>query len=423
MIRVRRLTLLLALFLGTTVLAHATNYTWNVASGNWNTAGNWLGGVVPDYNIDNTADVIISNGGTCTVNALVRCRDITITNGTLGVSGTRNITIHGSANLSGMNGFPAANLTLVMNNTTVNATLTAPTNTLLSINSLTINCSPNTVALAGTLTLAAGSALTMSSGTFSLYDAFNTLTAATLVIPATPLWTTGATLDINKGILDAHTTSINVATAGVAITQTTGTLLSIGFTISAGTYTFTDAGFLTCTGSISISAGTFTAGASTVTMKGTSTITTTPALNNFTVDAAGNTVSMASALTMNGNLSVTNGTLATGNFGFTATGTLNVSGTLDLTGSTLSTAFPPPFQVAGVGTVSTGGTIVTGNNSMWFKSDLTLDRGTFNFSGATADSTTIDVDGTLSGTTAGAATSTWTNGAAEPARSDRQAQT
>ncbi len=146
-------------------------------------------------------------------------------------------------------------------------------------------------------------------------------------------------------------------------------------------------------------------------MTGSSTITMTPALNKFVVDAVGNTVSMASSLTMNSDLTVTSGTLATGNNGFTVSGALSVGGTLDLSGSSLATAFPPFFQVTGVGTVSTGGTVITGDNSMWFKSNLTLDGGTFNFSGATVNGTTIDIDGLLSGTLAGAATSTWLNNA------------
>ena len=456
-LRVSRTAILIALFLGTAVLVGAATLTWNGGTGPWNVAGNWTS--VPNTGAPPTAaDDVFIPSGTCNIDGSRSCKTITVNGGALGVSGIgRNLIVNGMADFRLMTAYPAANLTLNMQNSTP-AILYGPNNTGVHIIGLFVNCAGTTLSLSGTLTLSGVGVLTMNAGTFSLY---NGVTPATLTLAANALnMATAATLDVGTGTLDGGTNgaSITVNNAGATISQSTGTLSCTGLTVSAGSYTLSDAGvvtvgaggitangtgaitlnaaavstvgfnqtagtpstnagsaLITSSGSVAVTAGTFTAGSSTLTMTGNSTIqglTTTNGFFNVTVASGANTVSMASALTMNGNLSVTNGTLATGNFGFTATGTLNVSGTLDLTGSTLSTAFPPPFQVAGVGTVSTGGTIVTGNNSIWFKSDLTLDGGTFNFSGATADSTTIDVDGTLSGTPAGAAASTWTNGAA-----------
>jgi len=46
----------------------AATFSWNVSSGNWNVAGNWLGGTAP---VSNTADNLVSlaNGGTTTLTA------------------------------------------------------------------------------------------------------------------------------------------------------------------------------------------------------------------------------------------------------------------------------------------------------------------------------------------------------------------
>jgi cysteine-rich repeat protein len=72
--------------------AHATTYSWNVASGDWFTPGNWSPTGTPGLG-DN---VTISNGGTCTLDAAVSINDFTLS--TLAAStltGSGTLTVNG----------------------------------------------------------------------------------------------------------------------------------------------------------------------------------------------------------------------------------------------------------------------------------------------------------------------------------------
>src|SRR5690242_6619046 len=75
--------------------AHAAGYSWNVASGDWFTPGNWNPNGVPGAGDDAT----ISNGGTCTLSAAASVTNFTLSNGALGGSGT--LSVSGTTSWSG----------------------------------------------------------------------------------------------------------------------------------------------------------------------------------------------------------------------------------------------------------------------------------------------------------------------------------
>src|SRR5579864_4872107 len=73
-----------------------TSVNWNGGNGNWSTAGDWSGGVVPNNGGGKTYNVTISNGTTETVtlNLGVTISDLTLgTSATLQSSGSNSLTI------------------------------------------------------------------------------------------------------------------------------------------------------------------------------------------------------------------------------------------------------------------------------------------------------------------------------------------
>jgi hypothetical protein len=92
----------------TKVQAGATNFTFNVASGTWNTSGNWSPGGIPGQNVGDTAtipttDTVTGMGGvspTITTLTINGTGALTVDAGTLTVSGTTTVGSSGAARLT-----------------------------------------------------------------------------------------------------------------------------------------------------------------------------------------------------------------------------------------------------------------------------------------------------------------------------------
>lgn len=85
----------LGLLLVTADAARAITYSWNVASGDWFTPGNWSPSGPPGAG----DDAVISNGGTCTLDAAASVTNFTLSSGVLNGSGT--LTVTGTTSWSG----------------------------------------------------------------------------------------------------------------------------------------------------------------------------------------------------------------------------------------------------------------------------------------------------------------------------------
>jgi hypothetical protein len=270
-----------AIVLAACSTAHAQT-SWNVASGNWNTAGNWNPTTVPV-----SGDASISNSGTATLN----------TNST----GLASLTIGSGSVLEKDNTVTARSIT--MSTTALSGLIT---------NSGTIRYGQATGP--GTFTITSGPAGWNNSGLITTSAAGQTLA---LVAGGTITVTNSGTVRADGGILNLNQSNtgqtFSITNSGGLLRATNGGTLSMnsGVTITGG--------------SLSIDAGSF--------FRVNRTNTTT-ALTNVTVTNAGTMLSQSSSqnfiLNFNGTTALTN----TGTLEYLTSGT----GTPSANGSAASTA-------------------------------------------------------------------------------------
>jgi hypothetical protein len=372
-LRAPRLAILITLFLCAAVLTQAdapTDSYHLVTSGNWGTVANWFDdttGLAATAVPGSSSNVTIGGNLTCTLEANHSVNNITVTSGSL--TGGNILLVSGNANLSGISTYSVGTLWML---NAANVTLTAPP---VPIGNLTINCTPGTnkVSLAGSLTVTG--TLTMSSGTFSLY---NGGTPATLNLSTALNMAAAATLDVGTGAFTTSS-SLTEGNAGATITQSTGTLSCTSFTMTNGAYTFSGSGTMTVAGSWNRSGGTFTPGAGTVVFSATGSIQNAETFNNLTVTAG--TMTLAQLMTL-------------------ATNTVTVGNNLTLLGGTLSTGalmdstHTPPHPVIQIGTAGNPGNV--------FVNGGTLDLSQAPNPGGGNPFTIVEIFGSLSGTAGGA---------------------
>ncbi len=388
----------------------AIDYTWDGLNGvtqssDWNTSGNWLGGVVPTL------------GGTFSADRLL------IANSTTGAGaiynpGTGVTTTFGSGRglIVGQAGVGAGSLSITSGTLRINGNqnpiMANANNATLLINGGTLDVTGNTTAFAQVFNGTAGvtSTFTISSGTFlgNRFDLFlnnvnGNFATTTLnlnggifavndIVRSATTGTGTSTINLNGGTLQArasstsflsslYNTNVNVQAGGGIIDNqandiTIGAIIQNGV-IGAGGITKTGSGTLTLSG-----ANTFTGGitlanggirvATSDTALGTGTLSVTTTTANASRSSLLATSSGGGARILANNVVITNNG--------TGTTTLSLDGgfaTLTLTG-----------VVSGNGrveTVSSGTVRLTGNNT-YTGATVLSGSGTLVLSGATATS-------------------------------------
>ncbi len=195
------------------------------ASGSWDNAGAWSGGVVPDANTDVTiTGAVTVTLGKDAAHGLALAGGVTLQVGSLSIAAAA--TSDGSS-FSSVKLAPASSLTLTGTNTFVATQISAAGGTVLNqgVMNFTGNAA-QTIASgiinAGTLDVSAG-ALTLSGGEMT------SDTGAAVTVAA------GATLDLTGGGGETYAGTLNASGAGT-MTLASGTLLtdaSAGFTMNA----------------------------------------------------------------------------------------------------------------------------------------------------------------------------------------------
>lgn len=103
------------------------------ASGNWNNAGTWIGGVIPGAN----DDIEIINGNTITITSNVSIHNITITNGTISI-GSYTLSIYGNISGNTNNISSTANSILEIKDAGSSSKFTIPAN-IIKLQKIIIN--------------------------------------------------------------------------------------------------------------------------------------------------------------------------------------------------------------------------------------------------------------------------------------------
>lgn len=306
--------LALAVFVATAISARAQDRNWNVASGNFNTAGNWDPSGVPT-----TGQAVFIGGRAVSANATVTLDSSTHTVGNTFVG-------------AGNNSFPDPDVTLNLSGT---GSLT-PTGLYIGQTrdaTGTVNQSGGTMAV-GTqfrigVAFGAGRQSTgiynLSGGTLSLNSGFIELGHS-----LDGSGSTVGTFNLTGGTVTADAMTIR---AGSSLTDNGVGSLNITSITNEGTITFNNASAATRTNTISGTGALTKDGAGVLTLTGTNTYTgnTTVSAGGLLINgstAAGSAVTVASGAviggdgTINGNLSLSSGAL----FAFDAGNTLTLGG-------------------------------------------------------------------------------------------------
>ncbi len=322
--------------------AHAIVRSWNVPSGDWFVGTNWNPNGVPAA----TDDVVINNGGTCTLDASASVTAFTLSSGTLTGSGTLTVnglltwsdgvmsgtgvtTASGGLTISAVAGaFAGPNLRRTLNNT-AGATLTGAS---------------------GSMKLGADGVLSNQSGaTFDVPgDAGivgNGGNAQTRIDNAGLFEKSGGsgTSDIGVTFNNSGTTDVQSGTLRLVDGSDTGafTVNNATLRFSAGTRTLSASASIAGAGTVDVTSGVVNH-AGTYNITGSTTMSGGAGAANLT-----GTVTNLGALTINAtsggtfNLSNTNGTVTVPSFSFlagtfTGSGTLSVSGTMSWADGTMT---------------------------------------------------------------------------------------
>lgn len=406
---------LVVLLAGALCSSAQTAVSWNGGIGNWNTAADWSGGVVPNNGGGKAYDVTISNNNpTVTLNLGVTISDLTLgSTATLQSAANNSLTIAGNGTLTN-------NGTISFSTSGSNLTLDSGS-TLINNGTLDLLSSGETLSVTGATTNS-GSMLIQGGGTATFTGNFtnsgsldtgfvggkNVLTVTgTFTNSATGsvgLFASGDVLNVNalsnSGALTIYSgATLNITAGGQGLTDVAqGSSLTVNGTLDVKNgSTFTNGlGNLTSvegqlnlnngqTTAIAPNGGTLTiAGGGNVNIsdgaKSNTTVTISGSVSNsggLTTGFSGgtNTISITGTLTNNsgGSLTIYGGAGNGSGSDSVSIGTLNNCGTVSLmgTGSTLT--------ITGTGTLTNSGT-------------LNLTQGALKFSGLSA---TLTGGGTL----------------------------
>ncbi|MBS1492020.1 MAG: T9SS type A sorting domain-containing protein [Bacteroidetes bacterium] len=388
----------------------ATDYfRSNVATGNWNVAGNWESSpdnsnwitstLVPSstaatiyirngHNISTAAsltidEVVIQNGGTLTYNATTLTvnngtgDDITIENGGIMVWSVGTAPTWGSSSTLRVNsgGILRVSATgLTANGAGVNISNVVYDNGSILDYTLSSNFSasgvtffPNVDAstvpifrLSNTLASVGGGSATVFNGTFQIAGS-NTIS-----------WQGNSTKTFRNGVTTTGTGTMTLA-SGTGVWAISGATADLGGT-GGTTLTLTNSnGITVATGTTLTVAGTTVLGTTTFTGTGTAAFSGTSGsislnalsqVSGFANSFGGTYIFTGSSLptTSCSNLTLSNATTMTGDV--TVTGTLTLNNTLAIGGNTLSISSPLAGTLTNLSSTSSSNLVVTGNNPL-----------------------------------------------------------
>src|SRR5271169_4088343 len=329
---------LVLLSMGRFRLHAQTNVTWDGGGGNWNTPGDWSGGVVPNNGGGRTYNVTISNGEAETVSLNLNA---TVSDLTLGSLATLQSVAGDSLSIA--SGGTLSNSGTLMFNTAGSNITVGTGGRLINNGTIELDASGETLKVTGTTTNASGASITIEGGSAATFTGnvtnSGTFTTGfsggnnTVTVTGTFTNASGATLALD-GSGDAA--NLNALSNSGSVTIATGATLNL----TGGGQGITDVAqgsVLTVQGTLDVKNGsTFTNGLANLTsVEGTlnldngQTNTVTP--NSGTLSIAGSgqlnlsdTRASTTTLSITGNVS-NSGAFSTGFFG--GTNTVNVSGT------------------------------------------------------------------------------------------------
>ena len=339
----------LGLILTSYTAAHATSYSWNVASGDWFTPGNWNPTGVPGAG----DDAVISNFGTVTLNGAASVTNFTQSNGVR--SGTGTLDVSGTLSWSGgdLNGVTNANGPLSISGGAVKRFL----GTLNVNSSATWTGAGNIQYTAGlsTLNVAAGATFDVQTDADIANNdggSFGTINNAGTIQKSAGAGETrvGSAGLHNAGLIDVQVGTLSFRGGGTS----TGMFDATGATLvfESGTQNLTAAAAITG-GSVTVSGGTLNhAGTS------SATVTMTVGLSG-TANLTGPGPTL-NALSLGGTLNVNTST------------PLNVSGTFGWGGGTLTGVMNAngPVSISGGGTRYLQGTLNINSSATWTGSGI-----------------------------------------------------
>jgi fibronectin-binding autotransporter adhesin len=350
-----------------------TDVTWNGGSGNWNTAGDWSGGVVPNNGSGKTYAVTISNGEaeTVTLNLSATVSDLTLgSEATLQSAAGDSLTIASGGTLTNSG-------TILFNTTGSNITI-ASGGTLTNNGTLDLEASGETLSVTGTTTNGANGTIEIEGGsaatfTGSVNNSGMFITGFsggdnTVTVTGTFTNAAGATLAL-EGSGDVM--SVNALSNLGTLTLDSGTTLTItgggsGVTdVAAGTTYNIGGTFNVKNGSTTTNAlASLTSVEGTLDLQNGKTTSITPTGGTLTISNTGSiNLSQASAttttLSITGNVN-NSGAVTTGFSG--GTNTVNVSGTFtNAAGATLE--LESSTDAVNVNALSNSGTIEIGDSA------------------------------------------------------------
>ncbi len=314
--------------------ASAQTNTWTGATDNdWNTAGNWSGGVPT-----NAHDVVINTGATVNLSAGGVAQSITINGNSVLTLATNTLTVGattaGDVTLNGTSEIDVNGSTLVLGAAGQVSNLNIGAGT-------TIDAMSGTVTISGTINVASGGTLSTTTATdliligttavtlpddiTDLYDFTINKTGATPTVTLSGNLNVDNDLTVTNGTLATSTytlavgNNVAIANSATAILNATGGTLNVTGNVTVGGAA---GGTLNLTGATVTLDGTITKGnaAATITTTSTTNLTLTEAgavalpadianLNNLTLNDAANVTTLAGNLTIASDLTITNGEL------------------------------------------------------------------------------------------------------------------
>jgi fibronectin-binding autotransporter adhesin len=315
-----------------------TDVSWNGGSGNWNTPGDWSGGVVPNNGSGKTYDVTISNGEAETVTLNL---GVTISDLTLGADAILQ-SAQGDSLAIASGGTLTNDGTILFNTTGSNITI-ASGGTLANNGTLELEAAGETLSVTGTTTNAVGATITIEGGSAATFtgNVNNSGTFATgfsggnntVTVTGTFTNASGATLEL-EGAGDVM--NVNALSNSGTLTLDSGTTLTItgggnGVTdVAAGTTYNIGGTFNVKNGTTTTSAlAKLTSVEGALNLQNGQTNTITPTGGTLTI-ASGGSINLSETVASTTTLSITGNVSNSGSFttGFSGgTNTVNVSGT------------------------------------------------------------------------------------------------
>ena len=225
------------------------------------------------------------------------------------------------------------------------STNTLPASWLGPFNNLTINGGTTTLGMTTTV----GGTLTMTSGTLDLNGLQLNL--------SNHLSVSAGTIAIGTGTLAGGTNYNITVNTGATITQGTGTLSCLDFSVTGtGTYTCSGASTLNVAGNVTITSANWTASSSSINMSGAAkTINANQQINNLAIANGASVSILTNHLQIGGTLTVgqgVSGSFDTNSRNLTVTGTttINAGATLNLDGTTSASTFTTSNTITNSGT-------------------------------------------------------------------------